>query len=248
MPHDVDYRFNTVEAATTGALQYLEPYWNDDFLLAIHNGVRLPDMPANAVITGSPGYRLRINAGLYDLDEHQLQAEIVGTLQRSDEQARQTAIHHDIPIGQQVHAFCLLHDKLPRKDRLKLHDYLDRMMPEVAKRRRQRHLKTFLIITSDDWPFIQAHAKTAEIEIAGMDSILKAARAYSPPQPRHKKVRTPLKERYVQLRAAVLDRRYEEARRLVLQFDEEDDDDAPEGSYAEDDALPVRRTDDLTSE
>ena len=159
VPHDVDYRFNTVEAATTGALQYLEPYWNDDSTLAIHNGVRVPDMPANAVITGSPGYRLRINAGLYDLDEHQLQAELVDTLQRSDEQARQTAIHHDIPIGQQVHAFCLLHDKLPRKDRPKLHDYLDQMMPKVAKRRRQRHLKTFLIITSDDWPVIQATRK-----------------------------------------------------------------------------------------
>ena len=118
MPHDVDYRFNTVEAATTGALQYLEPYWNDDSLLAIHNGVRLPDMPANAVITGSPGYRLRINAGLYDMDEHQLQAEIVGTLQRSDEQARQTAIHYDIPIGQQVHAFYRLYYRQPRRDQV----------------------------------------------------------------------------------------------------------------------------------
>ena len=29
VPDDVEYRFNTVEAATIGALQYLEPHWND---------------------------------------------------------------------------------------------------------------------------------------------------------------------------------------------------------------------------
>ena len=74
VPDDVEYRFNTVEAATTGALQYLEPFWNDDSLLVIHNGVRVPDMPANAVITGSPGYRAKIDAGLYDMGVEQLQA------------------------------------------------------------------------------------------------------------------------------------------------------------------------------
>ena len=42
--------------------------------LAIHNGVRVPDMPANAVMTGSPGYRARIDAGLYDMGVEQLQA------------------------------------------------------------------------------------------------------------------------------------------------------------------------------
>ena len=50
------------------------------------------------------------------------------------------------------------------------------------------------------------------------------------------------------LRVAVLDRRYEEARRLAIKFDDEDDDDAPEGSYAENDALPVHRKDDLPQE
>ena len=74
MPDDVEYRFNTVEAATTGALEYLKPFWNDHSLLAIHNGVRVPDMPSNAVVTGSPGYRARIDAGLYDMGLEQLQA------------------------------------------------------------------------------------------------------------------------------------------------------------------------------
>jgi len=68
VPSDVEYRYNTVEAATTGALQYLKPYWDDGSdALVIHNGVRVSNMPANAVITGSPGYRARIDAGLYDM-------------------------------------------------------------------------------------------------------------------------------------------------------------------------------------
>ena len=87
VPDDVEYRFNTVEAATIGALQYLEPYWNDDSSLAIHNGVRVPDMPSNAVVTGSPGYRARIDAGLYDMDLEQLQAVHLQTERQNDAQA-----------------------------------------------------------------------------------------------------------------------------------------------------------------
>jgi hypothetical protein len=82
VPDDVEYRFNTVEAATIGALQYLEPHWNDGSLLAIHGGVHVPDMPANVVITGGPGYRARIDAGLYDLNQEQLQTECARTLAR----------------------------------------------------------------------------------------------------------------------------------------------------------------------
>ena len=74
-----------------------------------------------------------------------------------------------------------------------MNDWLDEQMPKVPKRRRERHFKTFAIVSSDDWPLI---LETTEIEITGMDSILAAARAFSPPRPRHKKVRTPLKKRY----------------------------------------------------
>jgi hypothetical protein len=235
VPDDVDYRYNTTEAATIAALRYLEPYWNDGSIHAIHGGVAVPDMPANVVITGGPGYRALIDAGLYDLDQEQLQAVCAATLKNGGERARKMAIVSDIPIGQQVHSFHLLYDKLPRRDRPKLHDYLDQKMPMVAKRQRQRHLKTFLIVSSDDWPAIQAHAREVGTEITGMDSILTVARSFSPPKPRHKKVRTPLKERYEELRFLLLARRYEEARRLALQFDEEDDDDAPPGSYVADD-------------
>lgn len=87
----------------------------------------------------------------------------------------------------------------------------------MSKRTRQRHLKVFAIVSSDDWPDMVA---TTEIEITGMESILRVARAFSPPPPRKKK--TPLKERYLALRDAVLSRKYGEARRLIEQFDDED--------------------------
>ena len=219
VPDDVDYRFNTVEAATIGALQYLEPYWNDDSSLVIHNGVRVPDMPSNAVVTGSPGYRAQIDAGLYDLDQEELEAKSALTLRRSDEQARQATTHYDIPVGQQVHAFCLLYDKLPRENHPKLHDYLDRMMPRVAKRKRQRHLRTFLIVSSEDWPFI---LRSTEVAITGMEFILKAARIYAgQTQPPGKK-RTPLKERYIAVPGAVIRGDLVEAQELVARYDRED--------------------------
>ena len=53
-----------------------------------------------------------------------------------------------------------------------------------------------------------------------MESILRAARAFSPPIPRKKK--TPPGERYLTLRRAVLLHRYEEAQQLIEQYDNED--------------------------
>jgi hypothetical protein len=53
---------------------------------------------------------------------------------------------------------------------------------------RQRHLKVFAIVSSDDWPDMVALARE---EITGMESILRVAGAFSPPPPRPKK--TPLK-------------------------------------------------------
>ena len=41
-----------------------------------------------------------------------------------------------------------------------------------------------------------------------------------------------MKQRYMELRNLVHTRRYDDARRLVLRFDEEDDD-VPEGTYAD---------------
>ena len=195
----------------------------------IHNGVVVPNMPANAVITGSPGYRAGIDAGLYDLDEEQLRAVYSQTKQQLDALARETAIHFEIPVGQQVHAFSLLWDKMPRSSRPKRNDYLDQMMPGVAKRTRERHLKVFLVIASEDWPAIVA---TTNVNVTGMALILRAARIYSPGRPRRK--RTPMKQRYMELRHLVLVRQFEEARRLVLKFDEEDAN-VPEGSFSDED-------------
>jgi hypothetical protein len=199
----------------------------------------VPGIPVNARIIGSPGYRATIDGGLYDLDQSELQAVHERTLRHSGEQARETTVKYDIPLGQQVHAFRELREKLwPRHRRKrgsypKVNDWLDQMMPTVQKRTRERHFKTFAIVSSDDWPVILA---ITEIEITGMESILRAARAFSPPRSRRKKVRTPLKDRYQALRAALLTRRYAEGRRLALKFDEEDDEDAPEGSYTDDEA------------
>ena len=240
VPDDVQFPFNTVPEATAGALRHLEPYWGDpSTALLIEGGVAVPGMPVNARIIGSPGYRATIDGGLYDLDQSELQAVHERTRRQSGEQARETAVKYDIPVGQQVHAFRELYEKLwPRHRRKrgsypKINDWLDQMMPTVKKRTRERHFKTFAIVSSDDWPVILA---ITEIEITGMDSILSAARAFSPPRPRRKKVRTPLRSRYQALRSALLTRRYEEGRRLALGFDEEDDDDAPEGSYTDNEA------------
>jgi hypothetical protein len=238
VPDDVQFPFNTVPEATTGALRHLEPYWGDpSTALLIEGGVAVPGMPVNARIIGSPGYRAAIDGGLYDLDQSELQAVHERTRRQSGEQARETTVKYDIPLGQQVHAFRELREKLwPRHRRKrgsypKVNDWLDQMMPTVQKRTRERHFKTFAIVSSDDWPVILA---ITEIEITGMESILRAARAFSPPRSRRKKVRTPLRDRYQALRAALLTRRYAEGRRLALKFDEEDDDDAPEGSYTDD--------------
>lgn len=76
--------------------------------------------------------------------------------------------------------------------------------------------------------------KPTDIQITGMKSIVVAARAFSPPILRHKKVRTLLKKRYEELHFLLLVRRYEEGRRRALEFDEEDDDAFP-GSYVAED-------------
>jgi ribosomal protein L4 len=60
----------------------------------------------------------------------------------------------------------------------------------------------------------------AKEEITGMESILRIARAFSPPRPRKKK--TPTKQRYLALREAVLSEKYAEARQLIDRFDDED--------------------------
>jgi hypothetical protein len=230
VPDDVEYRFNTVEAATTGALQYLEPYWNDGSPLVIHNGVRVQGMPANAVVTGSPGYRARIDAGLYDMGLERLQAVHLQTKSQIDANARQTAANHEIPLGQLIHAFCLVWEKLPKASRPKMHDWLDQVMPRITKRKRQRHLRAFLIVSSEDWPSI---LRTTEVAITGMESILQAARIYSKPTTPPRKKKTPTGQRYLALRKAVIRRDLVEAQQLVAQYDREDldggdDDDEPE--------------------
>jgi hypothetical protein len=219
VPDDVQYRFNTVEAATSGALQYLEPYWNDGSIHAIHGGVEVTGMPANVVITGGPGYRARIDAGLYDMGVEQLQAVLSETERQNDAQAKQIAISFEIPFGQLVHAFCLMWGKLPKRSRPKMHDWLDKTMRRVSKRTRQRHLRTFLIVSSEDWPAI---LRTTEVAITGMDSILRAARIYaghtSPPRTK----RTPMTQRYLALREAVIKEDLVEAQQLVAKYDRED--------------------------
>jgi hypothetical protein len=221
VPDDVEYRFNTVEAATIGALQYLEPYWNDDSSLVIHNGVRVSDMPSNAVVTGSPGYRARIDASLYDLGLEQLQAVHLQTERQIDAQAEQTAISYEIPLGQLVHAFYLKWEKLAKESRPKLHDWLDEVMPRISKRKRQRHLRTFLIVSSEDWPSI---LRTTEVAITGMESIERAARIYAGRTRPPRKKRTPVTERYMALRGAVIRGDLVEAQQLVAKYDSEDAD------------------------
>jgi hypothetical protein len=224
VPDGVQFPFNTVAEATTGALLHLQPYWGDtSTALLIHGGVPVPGMPANARIIGSPGYRACIDGGLYDLDQDELQAVHERTRRQSSELARQNAINYDIPIGQQVHAFRELREKLWPNHRKrssgapKTNDWLDQMMPGVKKRTRERHFKTFAIVSSDDWPDMVA---LAQEEITGMESILRVARAFSPPPPRKKK--TPMKERYLKLRDAIRSEKYAEARQLIDQFDDED--------------------------
>jgi hypothetical protein len=211
VPDGVPFPFNTVAEATIGALNHAagEP-------VVIHDGVVVPGMPANARIVGSPGYRACIDGGLYDLDQDELRTVYEQTHRKSGEQSRQTAIHYDIPLGQQVSAFMELHRRMP-KPRPKLHDWLDERMPGMNKRTRQRHFKCFAIVSSYDWPDMVA---LAEEEITGMASILRVARAFSPPPPRKKK--TPLKERYLALRNAVASQRYEQAQQLIEQYDGED--------------------------
>ena len=221
VPDDVEYRFNTVEAATIGALQYLEPYWNDDLSLVFHNGVRVPDMPANAVITGSPGYRARIDAGLYDMDLERLQAVHLQTERQIDANARQTAVSYEVPLGQLVHVFCLLWEKLPKQSRPRMHDWLDEKMPRISKRKRQRHLRTFLIVSSEDWPFI---LMSTEVAITGMELILQAARIYAGRTRPPRKKRTPMTKRYMSLRGAVIRGDLVEAKQLVAKYDSEDAD------------------------
>jgi hypothetical protein len=215
----VEYRFNTVEVATTGALQYLAPYWNDDSSLVIHNGVRVPDMPSNAVVTGSPGYRAKIDAGLYGMGLEQLQTVLFETGRQIDAQARQTAISYEVPLGQLVHALCLTWEKLPRRSRPRLHDWLDEVMPGVSTRKRQRHVRTFLIVASEDWPSI---VRSTEVAITGMDSILRAARIYAGRTRPPRKKRTPMTERYMALREAVIRGDLAGARQLVARYDSED--------------------------
>ena len=87
-------------------------------------------------------------------------------------------------------------------------------------------------MSSDDWSVILA---TTEVEITGMGFHPASGESLQPPRQRPKKVRTALRDRYQALCASLLRRCYEVGRRLALRFDEEDDDDAPEGSYTDDD-------------
>jgi hypothetical protein len=223
-----EYPFNTVEAATMGAMKYLEPYWHVGSTSWIVGGVVVPNIPPSVHVIGSPGYRARIDAGLYDLNQEQLQHVHAQTEDQFRAQTRLSTINYEIPVGQQVHAFCLLWEKLPRQSRPKMNDFLDQMMPKLSRRTRQRHLRAFLIVSSEDWPLI---VRFTEVEITGLGSILEAARIYAGPNPPKRKS-TPMKQRYMELRNLVYTRRYDDARRLVLRFDEEDDD-VQEGTYAD---------------
>ena len=216
MPDNVEYRCNTVEAATTGALQYLEPYWNDDSSLVIHNGVRVSDMPSNAVVTGSPGYRARIDAGLYDMDLEQLQAVYLQIERQINANARQAAVSYEVPLGQLIHAFCLMWEKLPKQSRPRMHDWLDERMQRTSKRKRQRHLRTFLIVSSDDWPSI---LRTTEVAITGME------RSGTHIRGAHKAATEEANTgdgAYLALREAVIRGDLVEARQLVGKYDRED--------------------------
>ena len=103
---DVQFPFNTVADATVGALRHLEPYWGDpSTALSIDGGVAVPGMPSNARIIGSPGYRARIDGGLYDLNQSELQAVHERTRLRSGEQAprnRDRVRHPARPAGSRL--------------------------------------------------------------------------------------------------------------------------------------------------
>src|ERR1700722_6587309 len=70
----------------------------------------VPDMPPNAKIIGSPGYRARINAYVYEMSQEQLLEEHAHTCRRSNEEEREVAISYEIPIRQQAHAFRVLRE------------------------------------------------------------------------------------------------------------------------------------------
>jgi hypothetical protein len=146
-------------------------------------------------------------------------AKHVQTERQIDAQAKQTAINQEIPLGQLVHALWMMWEKLPRRSRPRLHAWLDEVMPQVNKRKRQRHVRAFLIVSSEDWPVI---LRTTEVEIAGMDSILRAARIYSGQTSPPRKKRTPMTERYLALRETVIRGDLDEARELVAKYDSED--------------------------
>ena len=75
LPDDMQFPFNTVAEATTGALRHLEPYWGDaQTALLIDAGVAVSGMPSNAENHRLAGYRAGVDGGLYELDQAELQA------------------------------------------------------------------------------------------------------------------------------------------------------------------------------
>ena len=75
---------------------------------------------------------------------------------------RQTAISYEIPFGQLIHAFYLAWEKLPEDGPGQSGTNGSMRWCPGKKRTRQRHLRTFLIVSSEDWPSILRTTEVAD--------------------------------------------------------------------------------------
>jgi hypothetical protein len=132
-------------------------------VIAIHGGVG-PNMRANVVITGGRVIA-RIDAGLYDLDRCNSR-RFADTLGNGGESARD-GHRLDIPIGQQVHVSTCSTTNCPAAPAQA--GRLPRSDDAGGSRAAASVTSGSLIITSEDWPAIQAHAKEIGIETSWTD-------------------------------------------------------------------------------
>jgi hypothetical protein len=222
-----EFKYATAHEATSEAFCYAETAWCDGGKLADASidltieGGDFDDALPNVRRVDTGDYRLWLNAHLYSFDEDELRRDIAQGVEQATAAQRELAARWEVPLGQSMEAARLLYKRrYPHRRRGSndptLNQYLDELFP-VDQTTRDRWYKAYMIVAASDWPAMLAGYAGKRKGIAG---ILDAARQFARKPTRPK--RTPIRDRYAELRNALDADDLQAARAAAKRHDDED--------------------------